>query len=149
MASGIRPYRVLVVDDDTDQATLVEIVFAHLDANARLSVAWSAEDAIAHLEGNQRLGTESPKKLPDVIVLDINMPGMGGIGFLEWYSTREDLQHIPVVVFTSDGDPGLVERCLSLGAWEFKQKPSNFAELVPIVQRVLDRWHPFGKAELA
>ena len=142
MVPGSRPYRVLVVDDNTDHATLVEIVFAHLDANARLTVAWSAEEAIRLLAGPRT-------ELPDVIVLDINMPGMGGVGFLEWYQNRTGIGHIPVVVFTSDGDPKLAKRCFTLGARDFKEKPADFRELVPVVQRVLDRWHPLEESDSA
>jgi len=149
MVSRSRPYRVLVVDDNTDHATLVEIVFAHLDANARLTVAWSAEEAISLLVGPGTVAQGPPIELPDVIVLDINMPGMGGMGFLEWYHNREGIGHIPVVVFTSDGDPNLAKQCFALGARDFKEKPSDFRELVPVVQRVLKRWHPASESDSA
>ncbi len=139
--SGIQPYRVLVVEDNPDHVLLIEVVFAQLDANASMSVTWSAEEAIAHLEGPE---------LPDVIVLDINMPGIGGLGFLEWHSRRHDpIGHIPVVVFTSAGDPGLAQKCFALGAREFQEKSSDFAELLPVVQRVLDRWRPSRSTESA
>jgi CheY-like chemotaxis protein len=148
MAHGIRPYRVLVVDDQTEHAALVEIVFAHLDANAHVSVAWSAEEAIALLKKHTGVQGRS-RALPDVIVLDINMPGIGGMGFLEWYHDRPEIAHIPVVVFTSGRDPGLVARCVALGAMDFKEKPLDFAELVPVVQRVLDRWQPSLESDTA
>jgi CheY-like chemotaxis protein len=144
-----RPYRVLIVDDDPDHVVLVEIVFAHLDANSSVSVTWSAEEAIAGLEENLPFAIEGRGELPDVIVLDINMPGIGGIGFLEWYHERPETAHIPVVVFTSLQDPELEQQCLALGAREFKEKPPDFAELVPVVQRALDRWHPSGSDRLA
>ena len=140
--SATRPYRVLIVDDDPDHVLLIEIVFRHLDANARVSVVWSAEEAIAHLERPRRAPEELRGALPDVIVLDVNMPGQGGVGFLEWYSRRPSYAHIPVVVFTATGEGDLARRCFALGAREFKVKPRDFTELVPIVHGVLDRWHP-------
>lgn len=148
MVSGKQPYRVLVVEDNADHVSLIEIAFAQLDAKAHVSVTRSAEEAIAHLKGRWPDDEHGPGTLPDVIVLDINMPGMGGLGFLEWHSRCYDaIGHIPVVVFTSAGDPGLAQKCFALGAREFKEKPSDFAELLPVVRRVLDRWHPARSAE--
>jgi len=79
-----RPYHVLIVDDDPDHVVLVEVVFAHLDANSRVSVTWSAEEAIARLEERLPFAAHGHGELPDVIVLDMNMPGIGGRGFLAW-----------------------------------------------------------------
>ena len=142
----MQTYRILMVDDNPDHAVLAEVVFGHMDANARVSVAWSAEEAIEALEG-VREQSEGGDRLPDVIVLDINMPGMGGLGFMDWYSRQADLQQVPVVVFTSSGDPTLKKVCLALGARDFKQKPSDFTELVPVVQSVVGRWRPGGEVQ--
>lgn len=146
MAIGARPYHVLIVDDNPDHVMLVEIVFAHKDANAKVQVSRSAEEAIAVLERPVGDPNEHPRR-PDVIVLDMNMPGMGGLGFLEWYALRPQYQDIPVVVFTSSGEAHLTERCFALGAREFKEKPVDFTQLVPIVQRSLVRWRPSDVAE--
>ena len=140
--AGPKPYRVLVVEDDPDHLALIQIAFARLDTNARIHATRSAEEAIAFLEGPWPDADYGRSHLPDLIVLDINMPGIGGLGFLEWYSERPLSTEIPVVVFSSAGDPDLVRQCFALGAREFKQKPADFSELVPIVQRVLDRWDP-------
>ena len=148
MAPGPQPHRVLIVEDDADHVTLLQIAFAQLDPHAHVSVTRSAEEAIAHLKGHWPDDEHGHSELPDVIVLDINMPGMGGLGFLKWYSKRHDpIAHIPVVVFTSAGDPGLAQKCFALGAREFKEKPADFAELMPIVHRVLARWKPAESTE--
>lgn len=144
MLARTPPYRVLIVDDDPDHVTLIEVVFAHLDANARVSVTWSAEEAIALLQGRHHVEPGPNGDLPDVIVLDINMPGLGGVGFLEWYSGEPDFHGIPVVVFTSSDDRALAARCKELGAREFMEKPSDFTKLVPLVHSVLERWQPPG-----
>lgn len=146
--SGIHPYRVLMVEDNADHVTLLQIAFAQLDPDAHVSVTRNAEEAIAHLQGHWPDDEHGHTPLPDVIVLDINMPGMGGLGFLDWHSRRHDpIGDIPVVVFTSAGGPGLAQQCFALGTREFKEKPADFGELVPVVQRVLDRWRPVGSEE--
>ena len=131
------PYRVLVVEDNADHATLIEIVFSHLDPNARITVTKSGEEAIAFVAGD--LPDADGSKPPDVMVLDIDMPGLGGLRFLEWRRGQLDFGDIPVVVFTATREPDLAKRCFALGATEFLEKTSMFVELVPIVQRILAR----------
>ena len=136
------PYVILVVEDDPDHAALIEAVFSKRDRNAYVRVTRTAEEAVAFLAGpwpDTDWGRGEP---PDIIVLDVLMPGMGGLGFLDWYSTQDKLAEVPVVVFTSSDDPDLARRCFALGAREFKTKPTDFTELVDVVHRVLDRWRP-------
>ena len=137
-----RPYSVLIVEDDTNHVMLIRLAFARADASARISATQSAEEAIAYLRGSWPDTDFGRSEVPDVIVLDINMPGMGGLGFLEWYNGESKIADIPVVVFTSSADPDLVRRCFALGAMEFMAKPLDFGELVPVVQRVLDGCRP-------
>ena len=130
------------MEDNPDHVVLIQIAFTRLDTNARIDVTRSAEEAIAFLEGPWPDTDYGRSHLPDLIVLDISMPGIGGLGFLEWSSERSLSSEIPVVVLSSAGDSDIGRQCLALGAREFKQKPTDFRELVPIVQRVLDEWDP-------
>ena len=142
MTTSSTRYTVLVVEDDPGDSMLIKIVFAHLDANARITLTRSAEEAMAYLRGpcpDSDFGRSEP---PDVIVLDIMTPGMGGLGFLEWYAGQPDMARVPVVVFTASEDPDLPRQCFAFGAREFKIKPPDFTELVGLVQQVLDRWLP-------
>ena len=130
-------YLVLVVEDDPNHALLIKLAFEQGDSNAQVRLTTRAEGAIAYLQG---LKADSAA-LPDIVVLDISMPGIGGMGFLEWWS-REGDWDIPVIVFTSSDDPELAERCFTLGARDFKEKPADFGELVELVRRILERWRP-------
>ena len=141
-------YVVLAVEDDPDHATLIQAVFACRDASAEVKTAGSGEEAIQYLLGGGPPPDRDRFPLPDVIVLDLTMPGMGGVGFLEWLNNKtlsagpDRLAQIPVVVFTSSEDPEVAWRCFSLGAREVKVKPSDFDGLVDVVHRVLHRWQP-------
>ena len=137
---GRNPYDILVIEDDTEHVDLIEAVFDHRDPMARINVMWSAEGAIAFLEGPWAGADLGRGNLPDVIILDINMPGVGGLGFLEWYAAQPDLARVPVVVFTAYATSQLRERCFALGAREFKEKPGGFGDLVDVVHRALEFW---------
>ena len=137
------PYSVLVVEDDPNHSLLISLAFRRGAPSTEIHLTERAEEAIKYLLGLKAAPASSQVALPDVVVLDISMPGIGGIGFLQWLEDQRDWAHdLPVIVFTSSSDPDLARRCYSLGAREFKEKPADFGELVELVGRVLRRWRP-------
>jgi len=116
MIDNRRPYWVLIVEDDPNHVLLIKAVFAHFDSNAHITVANSAEEAVIQIAGPWTDSDVGQAELPDVIVLDIKMAGMGGLGFLRWYAGDLRIAHVPVVVFTASQEPGLERLCVSLGA---------------------------------
>ena len=144
MRSGAQ-YSVLVVEDDPNHSLLISTAFAHGAPGAKVHLTERAEEAISYLLGLGAASEPHSEALPDVIVLDITMPGIGGIGFLEWLDEQPEwVRDIPVVVFTSSTEPSVAERCFALGAREYKEKPADFSELVELVDRVLERWRPLS-----
>ncbi len=139
MDGKARDYSVLVVEDDPNHAALIKVAFVQHEGGARLNVVRSAEEAIAFLESpwpDKQFGSTG---MPDVIVLDWQMPGMGGEGFLEWYYPQSRVADVPVVVYTTRCDQELSRQCFGLGATGFLAKPADFAELIPAVRRALDQ----------
>lgn len=119
---------VLVVEDDRDHALLIRLAFERSDPPVQIGLVPCAEDAITLLRAGESF---------HAIVLDINMPGIGGLGFLEWYAFALLSSLPPVVVYSSSGDPGLRDQCLAMGATRFVQKSADFGELVPVVDAVI------------
>lgn len=154
MASWPDGYAVLAVEDDENHAALIRMAFAYRKIGANVHVASSAEEAVSYLLGGPPFHDRTQHPFPDVIVLDVNMPGLGGMGFLEWLAEPQGeaeavgANDVPVVVFTSLHDPELPARCFALGAREFKLKPTDFDELVDLVHRVMERWRPRPHGQL-
>lgn len=69
-------------------------------------------------------------EMPDVVLLDINMPGVSGFDILSFMRAREEFQHTPVVVLTSSSDAETKLQALQLGATDFLAKPVDESELV-------------------
>ena len=69
-------------------------------------------------------------KKPDIILCDIEMPGMDGFKFLRMLSTRDDLQDTPVIIVTGHEEAGAKVRGLELGASDYVTKPFDASELL-------------------
>jgi len=73
---------------------------------------------------------------PEVIITDINMPRMDGFGFIE--GVRRDVRHkgVPILVLTTESDPGKKDRARQAGATGWIVKPFNSDKLVDAIRRV-------------
>jgi two-component system response regulator AtoC len=115
--------RVLLVDDD--RAILGSLGEALEDLSLEVATASSAEDALGRLTAYA----------PDLILSDIRMPGLDGIGLLEL--VRERAPSIDVVLMTAYDDMPTVVRAMRAGAFDFLVKPIRIDELEDVVRRAL------------
>lgn len=74
-----------------------------------------------------------------VIVLDLIMPVMDGVTFLEEFRSHQEYNNIPVIVATSNEDEGLEQKCLEYGVWDFVMKPYNPVLLQFRIKNVIDK----------
>ena len=112
--------RVLLVDDEEDY---VNALADRMDLrDLRSQVALSGEEALLALK-------TAP---PDVIVLDLRMPGMQGMEVLE--KVRKDHPHIQVIILTGHGGEKEEKEARRLGAFDYFQKPADTGELVDTIR---------------
>lgn len=134
---------VLVVEDEPDHAALIQAAFAYREFPCVVHVTGSSEEAIDYLLGRWPFDDRTRHPVPDVLILDLGLPGLGGLDFLRWMTTRrEPWSTTPVVVFTANPDRAVTTQAFALGAREVKVKPLDFTELVDVVGQVLRRWKP-------
>jgi len=110
---------VMMVDDEE---LVTELIQAYLDSAGYKRFISTTEPRTA-LELMLR-------ERPQVVLLDINMPGMSGFHIMEAMRADASLQHIPVIVLTAINDPDTKLKALSLGASDFLGKPVDESELV-------------------
>ncbi|MEE4185597.1 MAG: response regulator transcription factor [Gammaproteobacteria bacterium] len=119
--------RLLIVDDDLDLAQML-VEFLELQGFS-VATAGSGETAL------EALG----KSLPDLVILDVMLPGMDGFAVLQHIRGRYDL---PVIMLTARGEEAERIRGLQVGADDYLAKPFNPLELAARVQNVLRRSLP-------
>ncbi len=108
---------ILVVDDEYDNLYLIHDML--VPQGYRVHLASSGEEVMDLVEGQS----------PDVILLDINMPGMDGFQVLELLKGNGQTKFVPVVMVTGQGDVSHRIRALELGADDFLTKPVDCMEL--------------------
>lgn len=83
------------------------------------------------------LGLAKDRK-PDVIILDINLPGMDGFGALRHLQELEATRSIPVLALSADAMPGAAERAREAGFQHYLTKPLHVPELIAALEDVLE-----------
>ena len=127
--------KILYIEHNVSNLTLVQRV---LDRQATVEL-------IAGMQGS--LGLELARRhRPDLIILDLQLPDMGGEEVLERLKAEDETRQIPVVILTADATKGLAERLAQLGASEFMPKPLNVPRFVDLVAAYVDSG---GRDELA
>ena len=114
---------ILIADDDADDVSILEDAIKDLHAHTILAYVENGRAAMELLNKHYAAG-----HVPNLIVLDINMPKMNGAETLNAIKMDERFKHIPVVIYSTSINPVEKDRCLSLGAHSYMIKPSSLKE---------------------
>jgi len=118
---------ILVVDDEED---VLELVRYNLDRSGyRVETASSGEEALA----------KARRKLPDLVILDLMLPGMDGLEVCKRLKNNVKTEGLPIIVLTAKGEETDVVTGLELGADDYVTKPFSPKVLIARVRRILRR----------
>ena len=131
---------VLLVEDDPNHEFLVDVALQRADPEILLRSVPDGADAIRYLSGEKPFHDRREYPMPAVIILDLKLPKVSGFEVLRWLQGQEALWEIPVLVFTTSGDPEDAKRAFSLGARAYRQKSEDFSAVADEVRDLLDRW---------
>jgi CheY-like chemotaxis protein len=102
----------------------------------RLAFEGHGYDVVAASDGQELLRRLDAQEA-DLIILDINMPGLSGIEVLERLEADPQLSRIPVLMASGQADRETRAKCMALGAREFHAKPCNMRSLTASVEQWL------------
>jgi len=128
---------ILLVEDNDDDIHIVERALKHAQAKSPPMVVRDGRAAVAHLS---RSLTCDPKGLPQLLLLDIQMPGMDGFEVLRWVRSKSPLAGLAVVMFSASAQSQDVARAYELGANSYLQKPGTLDETVQLLASVHNYW---------
>jgi len=121
--------RILLADDDADDRALFREAVSEIDSTLFCHAVNNGDQALRWLE--QEIDR------PDVIFLDVNMPVVTGWECIAQLKQKRELQHIPVIMYSTTSQKTHVNKALSLGALCLLTKPDSFQRIKEILTKVI------------
>ncbi len=135
-----RPGVVLLAEDDPGDQELIRRALEEHDISVDLRIASDGEEALDYLLQRGPFADPASAPLPDLVLLDLNMPKLNGRRVLEHVRSTPHLCRIPVVVLTTSKHHEDVIRCYELGCNSFITKPMELHDFVDVVQKLRVYW---------
>jgi CheY-like chemotaxis protein len=124
--------KILLVEDNLIELMKMKRTVSFLKLEHQITEAKNAEIALEILEDNN--------DLPDLILLDLNMPKISGVEFLSILKSSEEFRHIPTVILTTSNNQKDLEECYRIGVSGYILKPLKYEDYVQKIEKVLSYW---------
>lgn len=135
---NFKSVNILLVEDDPGDQKLIKNSMLEQRMTNKLYIVSTGEEALEYLKKSKEGNSETP--WPELILLDLNMPGMGGMEFLRRIKSSEDFNVIPVVILTtSDSEQDIIES-YKLQAAGYVRKPVMLDEFCNIAKDISEYW---------
>lgn len=132
---------VLVVDDSSQDLALVKAAFAEAGCPAKIRTVQTVDGAIDYLSARGAFSDRAENPMPDLVLLDLQMPARDGFDLLGWIrGQRADWHRVPVIMLTTSHDFVEIRKAYDAGANSFLVKPTGFDELVKMVAEISSYW---------
>ncbi|MBA3393326.1 MAG: response regulator [Deltaproteobacteria bacterium] len=127
--------RILLVEDNADDIELTRSVLQEHRVDARIEVVEDGVEALAYLSAAAVAG-----ELPELLIVDLNLPRMGGLELLRQVRADSRFRHLPVVILTSSIADADVAASYELGANSYVRKPVDYDEFVLAARKLGEYW---------
>jgi len=128
----MRNLNILLLEDDMIEVMKLNRTISSLKLNHKIIEANNGEDALKLLENRD--------ELPDIILLDLNMPKINGIEFLSILKKDPILQYLPTIILTTSNNQKDLLECYKLGIAGYILKPLKYEEYVSKMEKLLAYW---------
>ena len=128
---------ILLVEDDRVDIMTVQRALKKIDVSNPLCVARTGVEALGMLRGD---GFPRMEPMPSLILLDLNLPKMGGIEFLKELRADPVLRTLQVIVLTSSNEPGDRAAAFEYDVNDYIVKPHTFDEFSHAMSIILAGW---------
>lgn len=124
--------KVLLVEDNLIEIMKMKRTISLLKLKHTIHEAKNGEEALQFLEDKANI--------PDIILLDLNMPKINGIEFLKILKVNDDLKHIPTIILTTSNNQKDLLECYKTGMSGYVLKPLKYEDYVKKIETVLAYW---------
>ena len=135
-----RAAHILLVEDRRMDVELTLDAFREAQLQDTVHVAWTGEQALDYLFGRGEFGDRDRHPMPDLVLLDLKLPGIDGQEVLRQVKSTPELKRLPVVVLTSSREQRDRLECYDHGVNSFLVKPISFDGFTEVVREVHAYW---------
>jgi CheY-like chemotaxis protein len=125
----MKPSLIYLVDDDEDDRFFAKLTFQRHFSDSKLVCFEGGEELLTHI------GQTPPEPLPDLILLDLNMPRINGFDTLAAVKKQDAWKGVPVAILTTSSEPIDKAKSEALGACAFLTKPATYEMLANTIQQ--------------
>jgi CheY-like chemotaxis protein len=123
---------ILLIEDDEIEVMKFNRVLKTIDSNHKIIEANNGEDALEILKEKEII--------PDIILLDLNMPRINGIEFLGILKQDPILKYIPAIILTTSNNHTDILECYKIGIAGYVLKPLKYDDYVDRIKKLLEYW---------
>ena len=124
--------KILLIEDDMIEVMKLNRTISSLKLDHKIIEANNGDEAFKILEQKDRL--------PDIILLDLNMPKINGIEFLKILKGDKRLRYIPTIILTTSNNKKDLLECFEIGIAGYILKPLKYEDYVAKIEKVLAYW---------
>ena len=136
----IRSRIILLVEDNANDVKLTMYAFEKSNISSEIVVVGDGEEAIDYLFATGRYAGRDPMVMPELILLDMKLPKMDGLGVLRRLRADERTRLLPVVILTTSKEEKDITSSYNLGANSFVRKPVDFAQFIDAARHLGLYW---------
>ena len=123
---------ILLVEDNSIEIMKMKRTISFLKLEHIINEAKNVDEAVKFLEDRS--------KIPDIILLDLNMPKISGIEFLSILKNDENLKHIPTIILTTSNNHKDLIECYTIGISGYILKPLKYEDYIKKIEVTLAYW---------
>lgn len=135
-----KPINILVAEDDDDDKLLIIKAFQKTLPKENVTCVEDGEALLQYLNRSAPFDDLTNYPVPDIILLDLNMPRKDGRAALAEIKSHEDFKKIPVIIFTTSNLKDDIEVTYKMGSNSYITKPGSFEGLVKVAKEIENYW---------
>ena len=128
----MKTLKILLIEDDMIEVMKLNRAISSLQLPHKIIESNNGEDALLILKDKANI--------PDIILLDLNMPKINGIEFLSILKNDNALKYVPTIILTTSSNQRDLLACYEIGIAGYILKPLKYEEYVPKIEKLLGYW---------
>jgi two-component system response regulator len=135
-----RTHVILLVEDNSDDVEITLRAFRKSNVLSEIVVVRDGVEALDYMFAAGTYAGRTTNSPPDLILLDLKLPKVGGLEVLRRLRGEERTRRVPVVVLTSSNEEKDIQSSYDLGANSFVRKPVDFTQFVVVARQLGQYW---------